>query len=97
MNSYGSVSRVSESIYKMLRYMKWISSNDEDADAKNVDANSVNSPVELLCKGEKCNNTSNKYWSCVSEPKVNRVLSAAPCWWNILPASVKGRSEEYRR
>lgn len=29
MNSYGSVSRVSESIYKLLRYMNWISSNDD--------------------------------------------------------------------
>ena len=28
MNSYGSVSRVSESIYKLLRYMNWVSSND---------------------------------------------------------------------
>ena len=56
MNSYGSVSRVSESIYKILRYMKWISSNDEDDDAKNDDANSVNSPVELLCT-----DTSNKF------------------------------------
>lgn len=30
MNSYGSVSRVSESIYKLLRYMNWISSTDGD-------------------------------------------------------------------
>jgi hypothetical protein len=30
MNSYGSVSRVSESIYKLLRYMNWVSSNDVD-------------------------------------------------------------------
>jgi hypothetical protein len=28
MNSYGSVSRVSESIYKLLRYMNWISDDD---------------------------------------------------------------------
>jgi hypothetical protein len=36
MNSYGSVSRVSESIYKLLRYMNWISSNDDsDNDNKN--------------------------------------------------------------
>ena len=30
MNSYGSVSRVSEAIYKILRYMNWVSSNDDD-------------------------------------------------------------------
>ena len=29
MNSYGSVSRVSEAIYKLLRYMNWVSSNDD--------------------------------------------------------------------
>ena len=29
MNSYGSVSRVSESIYKLLRYMNWISDDDD--------------------------------------------------------------------
>jgi hypothetical protein len=27
MNSYGSVSRVSEAIYKLLRYMNWVSSD----------------------------------------------------------------------
>jgi hypothetical protein len=30
MNSYGSVSRVSEAIYKILRYMNWVSYNDDD-------------------------------------------------------------------
>jgi hypothetical protein len=40
MNSYGSVSRVSESIYKLLRYMNWISSNgDNDNDNTNGDNN----------------------------------------------------------
>jgi len=38
MNSYGSVSRVSESIYKLLRYMNWISSND-DSDNDNNNKN----------------------------------------------------------
>jgi hypothetical protein len=33
MNSYGSVSRVSESIYKLLRYMNWVSGDDNDVDA----------------------------------------------------------------
>ncbi len=33
MNSYGSVSRVSESIYKLLRYMNWVSYDDDDDDA----------------------------------------------------------------
>jgi hypothetical protein len=28
MNSYGSVSRVSEAIYKLLRYMNWVSSSN---------------------------------------------------------------------
>lgn len=28
MNAYGSVSRVSESIYKLLRYMNWWGSKD---------------------------------------------------------------------
>jgi len=39
MNSYGSVSRVSESIYKLLRYMNWIddSSNDNKNSNKNND------------------------------------------------------------
>jgi hypothetical protein len=30
MNSYGSMSRVSESIYKILRYMNWISSSNDE-------------------------------------------------------------------
>jgi len=34
MNSYGSVSRVSESIYKLLRYMNWIDTGDSDNDNK---------------------------------------------------------------
>ena len=38
MNSYGSVSRVSESIYKLLRYMNWISSNNDDVNKVNDDA-----------------------------------------------------------
>jgi len=38
MNSYGSVSRVSESIYKLLRYMNWFSSND-DSDNNNKNSN----------------------------------------------------------
>jgi hypothetical protein len=44
MNSYGSVSRVSESIYKLLRYMNWISSNDGDegVNAKVNDETSLN-------------------------------------------------------
>ncbi len=29
MNSYGSVSRVSEAIYKLLRYMNWVSNEHE--------------------------------------------------------------------
>jgi hypothetical protein len=40
MNSYGSVSRVSESIYKLLRYMNWFSPNDDsDNDNTNGDNN----------------------------------------------------------
>ena len=31
MNAYGSVSRVSESIYKLLRYMNWVSLPENDA------------------------------------------------------------------
>lgn len=30
MNAYGSVSRVSESIYKLLRYMNWVSNDTKD-------------------------------------------------------------------
>ena len=29
MNSYGSVSRVSEAIYKLLRYMNWVHEPNE--------------------------------------------------------------------
>lgn len=39
MNAYGSVSRVSESIYKLLRYMNWFSLPD-DANPDNKNANS---------------------------------------------------------
>lgn len=39
MNSYGSVSRVSESIYKLLRYMNWIDTGDNDNDNKNSNNN----------------------------------------------------------
>jgi hypothetical protein len=36
MNAYGSVSRVSESIYKLLRYMNWVSlPDDANPDNKN--------------------------------------------------------------
>ena len=35
MNSYGSVALVSQSIYKLLRYMNWFSNDETD----NVDAN----------------------------------------------------------
>ena len=31
MNSYGSVALVSQSIYKLLRYMNWVSNDDVDA------------------------------------------------------------------
>jgi hypothetical protein len=34
MNAYGSVSRVSESIYKLLRYMNWVSLPENDANAE---------------------------------------------------------------
>jgi hypothetical protein len=39
MNAYGSVSRVSESIYKLLRYMNWFSLPD--------DANTTEDPLHL--------------------------------------------------
>jgi hypothetical protein len=38
MNSYGSMSRVSESIYKMLRYMNWVPVSESD------DTNELNHP-----------------------------------------------------
>jgi hypothetical protein len=41
MNSYGSVSRVSESIYKLLRYMNWVS--DDDAN-----------PVQTKLQSDQC-------------------------------------------
>jgi hypothetical protein len=31
MNSFGSVSRVSESIYKLLRYMNWVDNEGTNA------------------------------------------------------------------
>ena len=54
MNSYGSVSRVSESIYKLLRYMNWVSppnvkSNDDTDADNNDDANaSVSVPASAI-------------------------------------------------
>jgi hypothetical protein len=36
MNAYGSVSRVSESIYKLLRYMNWWESKDTKDDTKDT-------------------------------------------------------------
>jgi hypothetical protein len=42
MNSYGSVSRVSESIYKLLRYMNWISSNDDSSNDNKTGSNDHN-------------------------------------------------------
>ena len=42
MNSYGSVALVSQSIYKLLRYMNWFS-NDETDD---VDANHTPSQIK---------------------------------------------------
>ena len=54
MNSYGSVSRVSESIYKLLRYMNWISSNNDnhndDDDANKVNDDDVPLPLNNPCK-----------------------------------------------
>jgi hypothetical protein len=42
MNSYGSVSRVSESIYKLLRYMNWIDTGDNDSNNNYKDSDNVN-------------------------------------------------------
>ena len=57
MNSYGSVSRVSESIYKLLRYMNWVSSDDGDK----VNDDDVPLPLNNTCKEnvecDKCNAT----------------------------------------
>jgi hypothetical protein len=50
MNSYGSVSRVSESIYKLLRYMNWIDTGDNDS---NNNKNSNNNDKD----GDKVNIT----------------------------------------
>jgi hypothetical protein len=43
MNSFGSVSRVSESIYKLLRYMNWVDNADMNAtgDHDCADNNSI--------------------------------------------------------
>ena len=35
MNAYGSVSRVSESIYKLLRYMNWVSKDNKNGNPDN--------------------------------------------------------------
>ena len=43
MNSYGSVSRISEAIYKILHYMNWFSSTD-----KNDEVNSENYLVDQV-------------------------------------------------
>ena len=42
MNSYGSVSRVSEAIYKLLRYMNWVSSSNDDTTNTSTDADNHN-------------------------------------------------------
>ena len=55
MNSYGSVGRVSESIYKVLRYMNWISSNDDDnndmVSSVNCVSGRVSPPLAASVKG----------------------------------------------
>lgn len=43
MNSYGSMSRVSESIYKFLRYMNWVD-DSPTAVNENDDTNKLNHP-----------------------------------------------------
>lgn len=45
MNAYGSVSRVSESIYKLLRYMNWVSLPDDAKDANTDDKNDNPEPM----------------------------------------------------
>lgn len=46
MNSYGSVALVSQSIYKLLRYMNWFSNDDIDANRRvnHTDSPSPNKP-----------------------------------------------------
>ena len=38
MNSYGSVSLVSQAIYRVIRYMNWINAPDATTDAATDDA-----------------------------------------------------------
>ena len=44
MNSYGSVALVSQSIYKLLRYMNWFSNDDIDDVDANRRVNHTDSP-----------------------------------------------------
>ena len=74
MNSYGSVSRVSEAIYKMLRYMNFLSPHNNASDSINfVDVNDTRiiiRPVQLDSAPETQNPGDEKNAECVQEVRI---------------------------
>lgn len=49
MNSYGSVSRVSEAIYKLLRYMNWVHEPNEHEPIINEHESNEHEPTKPWC------------------------------------------------
>jgi hypothetical protein len=60
MNSYGSVSLVSQSIHRVLHYLNWFSNEVEDDDNDVNDSDAKHTSDAELCdsmtKNESCNN-----------------------------------------